>query len=68
MYAVGIIENTGNVALVVQGQWVRKVLKNPQDVTPNNITEMGLFHFHSNSDECYWVNPNDIIERAVVSI
>ena len=66
MYAVGIMQKDGNVALSINGQWAYKALRNPEDVPLNHHTEIGLFLFNNNSGECFWRNPSIILERAII--
>lgn len=67
MYAVGLIQKNGTVALSVDGQWVYKTLKNPEDIPPDDKTEVGFFRYHPLSEECFWVDPKIILEKAVFS-
>lgn len=67
MYAVGIMQKDGNVALSINGQWAYKALRNPEDIPVNFHTEVGFFRYHQNSGECFWIDPKIIIERAIIS-
>ena len=67
MYAVGMIQENGDVALSVNGMWAYKKLKNPQDVPPKHHTEVGFFRYHPLSEECFWIDPKIIIEKATVA-
>jgi hypothetical protein len=66
MYALGMITTSipdkTQIALFVKEKWEYYNLKN---TIPQGFPEWGLFHYHENSKECYWVNPITIIERAI---
>jgi len=67
MYAIGIVSSKSEVSgekqvsLFIYDTWRIFKLKN---TIPKNFPEWGIFHYHENSDECFWINPVTIIERA----
>lgn len=67
MYTVGVIQDNNSVALSVDGKWAYKLLKNPEEVPPNYHTNMGFFRYHPSSDECFWIDPKIIIEKATTA-